>query len=247
MKGLVLGASAVDKTKAEGANGTVYPSSDEEPDFMDTDVEVEDKDSNDAAPADFIPLNISMKAPQTSKKNAAGKDEDKASKETVESNPCFMVDTNPTPVNLNGMSKAGKKRTKEDGDEEVKQVKKFKKENATVTAPKPEANSKSEPASASKPKPKSSKVDFSAIETQLQAEIEAGTKAKEERQKAKAEAKLSKKEKKRKRVSEGDSEKEVKKVKKDRKKEKMKRRAEDTGDEEVLSDDGSKKKHRVAA
>jgi hypothetical protein len=204
MKDFVLGME--EKKKAKGANGEGNASSSDEDDSTDTDTEM-----SDAAPADFIPLNIVNKAANKSKDAA-----DMAATEPAEPNSFFVVDTEPTPVNLNGKSKKGKKRAKPDEGDETKSAKKAKKENAPTVSPTSEpepssasnqqlnpvtadvpimiSQSKPEPASASDVRHKSSKVDLSAIETQLQAEIEAGTKAKEEREKAKAE-KLAKKEK----------------------------------------------------
>jgi hypothetical protein len=215
MKGFDLGANTAKRKPREATtNGNAAASSDKEADFMDTDEEIQE-DSQDAAPADFIPLNVSEKTSKSYKRGAAGNGEVEATKESVEPNAFFVIDTNPTPVNLNGISKIRTKRSKEDDDTEHKTAKKSKKEKAPIVVPKPESDPKVELASASKPSLKASKVDFSAIETQLQAEIIAGTKAKEEREKAKAEAKIAKKEKKRKRISEGDAEKEVKKTRTD--------------------------------
>jgi hypothetical protein len=199
------GANLIEKSTAEeGANGQAGSSASDDEEFMDTDEEVEDKDS----------------AERLVDKSGA--------EEAAQQNQFFMVDTNPTPVNLNGhASKRGKKRSKGDDGEERK-AKKSKIERSTIVEPKPE------------------KVDFTAVEAQLKAEIAAGLKAKEEQEKARAaDTKLEKKEKKRKRSSTGDAEKEVKKAKKD-KTDRKKRKAEDSGGKKVLSDEGSKKRrHRV--
>ena len=233
MKGFALGMEK--KKRAEGVDENADGSSSDENDSTDSDVEM-----SDAAPFDFIPLNIDNK-------------ETKKSNDTAEPNSFFAIDAEPSPVNLNGKSIKSKKRAKGDDGEENKTAKKVKKEKSPILTP----TSEPEPASASNPihrgaradnpvifsqsepeqastshvKSKTPNVDFSAIEAQLQAEIEAGTKAKEEREKAKAE-KLAKKAKKRKRLSEGDSEKEVKKPKNEIKE----RNVEGSGDEAVLTD-----------
>jgi hypothetical protein len=228
MKKFILGASSEEKPNLEATDGKTGVDSDDEVDFMDTD----EDETGAAPPADYIPLNIVKKAPKTSE-CAAEKGEDTSAAEPVEPNSFFVVDTKPTPVNLNGTSKKSRKRAKEEDSGEQKSAKKAKKEKAVAAEPKPAIDSERTSASNSNPsrvddivaqpkvksgdapkdKPKSFKVDFSSIEAKLQADIEAGTKAKEERQKLQAEMKLARKDKKRKRLSEGSSEKEMKKPK----------------------------------
>jgi hypothetical protein len=132
----------------------------------------------------------------------------------ADSNPFFVIDTKPTPVNFNGgthkKSKEGKKSKEKDRDKD-----------AIVSDP-PAATDATTPASVKKNKKRSkdddtdelhltkrskdasttisqepTNVDFAAVEAQLHAEVKAGLKAKEER------VKLTRKEKKRKRNSDG--------------------------------------------
>lgn len=158
----------------------------------------------------------------------------------VEPNPYFVVDTEPTPVNLPTTSsilptKKGKKRAK---DEETieKKVKQVKKSKAIELAPDTKEIKRKESSPAIEPK-KSKKakieksvveeekkeVDFHALQAQLQAEVDVGEATKEVE--ALGESKESKKERKRRRSSDGLS-KEGKKVKKE-KGESRKRKAEE--------------------
>lgn len=175
----------------------------------------------------------------------------------VQSKPLFYVDTNPTPINLNGSTpKVDKKQKKNKKNKETEAVSE---DSGAATKSKKRASeepaeqnftkkSKSTPA---EPAP----VDFTAVEAQSQAEVEAGLKAKEKelQDQAQAEAskeersKLSKSEKKRKRNSDGiqgivESFKKKQKLEL-RKKEKA---AEATASEELPGTGGKKSKKRKA-
>jgi hypothetical protein len=143
-------------------------------------------------------------------------EEEAGSSELAESNPFFIIDTKPTPVNLNGSTPKSKKETKakihkdaEPASADPTPAKKGKKRSNEVEPEEPSSAKKSkgapiDPAS----------IDFAAVEAQLHAEVEAGLKAKEREQQDQAahiesrepkeeKIKLSKKEKKRKRDSDG--------------------------------------------
>lgn len=175
-----------------------------DPDAISTDSEgdTEMSDSSDSSDdddavaegADFVPLNIGKKVSQFP--TAEDSSEDRESRTTangVEPNPYFVVDTEPTPVALdgNGVVKKSKKRAKgEDG--EGKKAKKAKKEKTAA----PEFDE-----SALAPEPTKPEINFNELEAKLQAEVEAGTKAQEASATELAEEKKSKK--KRRRSSDG--------------------------------------------
>ncbi|KAN0098180.1 hypothetical protein V8E51_013843 [Hyaloscypha variabilis] len=177
----------------------------------DTDTEISNPSSSsddaDAVTkgADFVPLNVGAKVPRFPTVEDSGADKEKTTTNGVEPNPYFVVDTNPTPVivNGNGVVKLSKKRATEDDGEEQKS-KKTKKEKHTV----------SEPAVSFPVEPE---IDFAAVEAALQAEVEAAEaiKAQEAHSAESSENKKSKK--KRRRSSDGDELVEKKKVKKDSK------------------------------
>jgi hypothetical protein len=175
----------------------------------DSDTEMSDSssasDDDDAVAegADFVPLNLGKKAPRP----AAGEDsaeekQNNTAANGVEPNPYFVVDTNPTPVvlNGNGTGKKSKKRATEE-DSEAKKSKKVKKQKVAV-------------AEEAAPVPTDPEVDFAAIEAKLQAEVEEfeATKARESQGADSSEDKKSKK--KRRRSSDGLEGKAEKKIRK---------------------------------
>jgi len=175
----------------------------------DSDTEMSDasssSDDDDAVAegADFVPLNLGKKAPRpaTAEDSAEGKENNTNG---VEPNQYFVVDTNPTPVvlNGNGTGKKSKKRAKEE-DSEAKKSKKVK-------------NGKAAVAEEAAPVLTDPEVDFAAIEAKLQAEVEEfeAAKARESQGAESSEEKKSKK--KRRRSSddlEGKAEKKIRKRK----------------------------------
>jgi hypothetical protein len=175
----------------------------------DSDTEMSDSSSSSddddavAEGADFVPLNIGKKPPRppTAEDSAEDKENNTAAN-GVESNPYFVVDTNPTPVVLNGKGtgKKSKKRAKEE-DGEGKKSKRVKKEKVAI-------------AEEAKLLTTDPEVDFAAIEAKLQAEVEEfeATKARESQGAESSEDKKSKK--KRRRSSDGLEGKAEKKIKK---------------------------------
>jgi hypothetical protein len=148
---------------------------------------------------------------------SSSEEEEQAGANDAESNPYFVVDTEPTPVNHNGSTP---KKSKE------KRPKKEKSADPSSADPTPAKKSKKrsredevdELSSAKKSKTSAvdlSSVDFAAVEAQLHAEVEAGLKARQAEEKKQAgddeegkpkggKAKLTRKEKrKRKRESDG--------------------------------------------
>jgi hypothetical protein len=182
--------------------------------------------------ADFIPLNIGKKKVEDS-----GEDkENKATANGVEPNPYFVVDTQPTPVILNGNGTEKKSKKREGG--EGKKAKKAKKEKIAV----PETASSSQ-----LPEPDNPEVDFTEIEAKLQAEIEARSKAQEAQVVGSTEEKKSKKKRKR---SSDDAEGIVEKKAKKEKSKKPKveetpadETAEAAVEEKVSKHSGKKRKH----
>jgi hypothetical protein len=175
----------------------------------DSDTEMSDSSSSSdgddavAEGADFVPLNIGKKTPRpTTGEESAEDKENNTAANGVEPNPYFVVDTNPTPVVLNGRGtgKKSKKRAKEE-DEEVKKSKKVKKEKTVVAEAAALVNTDPE-------------VDFAAIEAKLQAEVEEfeAAKARESQGAESSEDKKSKK--KRRRSSDGLDGKAEKKIRK---------------------------------
>lgn len=207
--------------------------------------------------SDFVKLHIGSKIPRFASV-ANDKAPQRDASAAVESNPYFVVDVEPTPVNLSEPipEKKSRKQLKDEAFAERKAARELKKqavEAAKAAAPK-------EPT----PEPES-EVDFAELEATLQAEIAAGTKAQEEAE-AKEEkkskkkrrrssgveeevvgkkAKVEKKEKKRK-AEECDDVEEAKKVKEEKKKEK-KRKADDSADGDEVEEGTKKKKHRSDA
>jgi hypothetical protein len=137
------------------------------------------------------------------------------SKETepkgADSNPFFVIDTKPTPLNGETRKKSKKGNQSKDRDKDKEAIsdppaataaatptsaKKNKKRSKDDDTDEPHSTKKSKdsPATTSQ---EPTRVDFAAVEAQLHAEVKAGLKAKEER------VKLTKKEKKRKRNSDG--------------------------------------------
>jgi hypothetical protein len=175
----------------------------------DSDTEMSDSssasDDDDAVAegADFVPLNLGKKAPRPATGEDSAKDkQNNTAANGVEPNPYFVVDTNPTPVVLNGndTGKKSKKRAKEE-DSEAKKSKKVKKEKVAV-------------AEEAAPVPTDPEVDFAAIEAKLQAEVEEfeATKARESQGAESSEDKKYKK--KRRRSSDGLEGKAEKKIRK---------------------------------
>ncbi|CAG8981065.1 hypothetical protein HYALB_00013249 [Hymenoscyphus albidus] len=152
----------------------------------------------------------------------------------VEPNPYFVVDTEPTPVNLPKTEapsvKKGKKRT---SDEDIpEKAKKIKKSKSTESLSKETKHKDKSDEDIEEPQPKKSKkakisksetvvavkepeVDFHALQVQLQAEVDVGEATRDVEALGEGE-KESRKEKKRRRSSDGTSEKEGKKHKKDK-------------------------------
>lgn len=154
--------------------------------------------------ADFVPLNIGKKVPRFPIVEDSGEDkENKTAVNGVEPNPYFVVDTNPTPVVLNGDGSAkSKKRAKEKDGEGTKSKKAKRKKDAVSEA--------------SQSVPVEPEVDFTALEAKLQAEVDQAEAAKGQEAAESSEEKKSKK--KRRRSSDGDELVEKKKVKKEKSK-----------------------------
>jgi hypothetical protein len=197
-------------------------------------------DDEDITAGDFMPLNLSA---------YIARGEDKSQIPAMEPNPYFVIDTNPTPVVVNGIGSTLKKTKKRANDEDdkptPKKSKKVKKEAAVVPEAKPESEEEEK-----------EKVNFEAVEAQLQAEVEAGLKAKAAEAEKAEETKAKKEKKKRRRSevsedSERVAEKKVKKEKSEKKEKKeKKRKVEDGADAKAVADDGGikkKRKHKVDA
>lgn len=173
----------------------------------DSDTEMSDSSSNDddavAEGADFVPLNLGKKAPRpTTGEDSAEDKENSTAPNGVESNPYFVVDTNPTPVvlNDNGTGKKSKKRAKEE-DREAKKSKKAKKEKVSVAEEAVPINTEPE-------------VDFAAIAAKLQAEVEEFEAAKAPESQGAESSEDKKSKKKRRRSSDGLEGKAEKKIRK---------------------------------
>lgn len=189
--------------------------------------------------AEFVPVTVVKKADKSGERKES----------VVEPNPYFVVDTKPTPVNLNGHGaekKKSKKRAKDDEAEpQAKKTKKARKSQTEAVAVVEEP-----PVAPNEPSiPTRAQVDFNMIEAQLQAEVQAGLKAQQEeeaRNAAEAEKAAKKEKKKRKRSSGGDSISEEvveKKVKKEKiEKKENKRKVDDSANGDEV--DGAKKKKR---
>ena len=205
----------------ESSSSSSDSSSEDDSDTSDSESEVED--AKDAPAPEFIPIVAGKK-----RKLGSEAEEDSTSK-GVESNPYFMVDTEPTPVEPSTEKRTKKakksndevvlkKRTQRTSDDEEepseKKIKKHKKNQIVQVADSTLTHEEA------KPETNQPKVDFTAIERQLQAEVEARMKAKEEEDAAAAQilsTEVSKKDKKRKRTSTGSEAAEKKKVKKEKK------------------------------
>lgn len=158
----------------------------------DTEMSDSSSDDDDAAKKEgqFVPLQVGKNVPRFPIVEELGEDKEKpAATNGVEPNPYFVVDTNPTPVvlNGNGTSKKDKKRAKEE-DGGGKKSKKAKTEKSDVVE-------------AAAPQPTEPEVDFNVIEAALAAEVAAAAKAQEAQEAEAAEEKKSKK--KRRRSSDG--------------------------------------------
>ena len=242
---LVTDGTQGDTVKPEDSSSSSSDSSsDSDTDMSDPDSEVED--TKDAPAPEFTPI-------VTGKKRKLGSDgeEDSAS---VEPNPYFVVDTEPTPVEPLKQKKT--KKTTKSRDEEVvlnKATKRISDDKEEPVEKKSKKHKKNQvvPVTDSNPTVESdvarSKVDFTAIERQLQAEVEARMRAKEAEDSAAAQgpeedsAEISKKDKKRKRLSTGSEVAETKKVKKEHKEKKEKKEKKRKADGE----DGGSKKRKV--
>ncbi|KUJ10175.1 uncharacterized protein LY89DRAFT_689985 [Mollisia scopiformis] len=176
----------------------------------------------------------------------------------TEPNPFFVVDTQPTPVNLtalngtantpkDGLSNRQRKKLEKEAKAEERLAKRMAKKAAyeakkAAAAAEGSTNAAEEPP---KPEPQSPAVDFRALEAKLQAEIEDGTKAQQEHEAQEAEAAEKRAKKKRRRSSEGGEEVVEKKAKKDKKEKKEKKDKKRKADDEEDADEViSKKKKR---
>jgi hypothetical protein len=186
---------------------------------------------------DFVPLSIGKKVPRFSTADNSGEDkENKVAASGVEPNPYFVVDTEPTPVVLDGNGVMKSKKRAKEGDGEGKRAKRAKKEKSAVTE-----SAEYAPV----PQPVQPAVDFTALEANLQAEIEARSKAQESQATESTDEKKSKK--KRRRSSGGVEEVVEKKVKKEKSKIKVEdvpaeNVLEATAEEKVTKDSGKNRK-----
>ncbi|KAH9217456.1 hypothetical protein DL95DRAFT_424027 [Leptodontidium sp. 2 PMI_412] len=205
------------------------------PEDVDADGDSEMTDSSDDSDAegsendgvadndDFIRLDIGSTIPRLSSVAGEPKAAEEEKSGAVEANPYFVVDVEPTPVNLT--QPALEKKTRKQIKEEVAAARKAAREarkaahEAAKLAPAKEPNPQPEP---------EPEIDFAELEASLQAEIAAGTKAQEE-----AEAQEKKKSKKKRRRSSGVDEEVVEKKAKVEKKEKKRKTEESSGSEEV--------------
>ncbi|KAL2075099.1 hypothetical protein VTL71DRAFT_41 [Oculimacula yallundae] len=230
------------------------------------------EDDGVADNADFVKLDVSSKMVSTTAEGNQAPEQDNAPG-AVEPNPYFVVDVEPTPVNLTESTivnsgepepeKKSRKQMKEEAAEARKAARLLKKQahDSAKLAALQEPSTQPEPV----PVPEAEAVpepefDYAELEASLQAEIAAGTKAQEEAEEKKSKkkrrrssgvdeevvekkVKVEKKEKKRKAEEDGDLEDE-KKVKKEKKDRKeKKRKAEDSADGEE-AEEGTKKKRR---
>ncbi|KAF8848207.1 hypothetical protein BDZ45DRAFT_681381 [Acephala macrosclerotiorum] len=220
-------------------------------DASDSSSDESDSDDGVTGGVDFISLDIGSR--KKAKKDTANVVTNETPS-TTEPNTFFVVDTEPTPVNISainhappandGLSNRKRKQMEKDEAAAARLAKRMAKK-AAYEAEKAAAAQGNEEAAK---EPSSPGVDFRELEAKLQAEIDNGTKAQqeEEAQEAAAAAKTAKK--KRRRSSEGGEE-VVKKAKKDKnepekkdKKEKKKRKADDADKED--SDKKKQRKHR---
>ncbi|KAH7377500.1 hypothetical protein BKA64DRAFT_688271 [Cadophora sp. MPI-SDFR-AT-0126] len=209
--------------------------------------------------AEFIQLSIGSKIPRFSSVTNGTKSAEEEKASAVEANPYFVVDVEPTPVNLEPTPpKKSRKQLKEEAAlarNAAREAKKAAYEASKLAPPK-------EPTPQPQIQPEQ-EVDFAALEASLQAEIAAATKkqeedAKEEKKSKKKrrrssgvdeevvekKVKLDKKEKKRRVEDSADTEEEAKKEKKEKKdKKEKKRKAEDSADGEEV-EEGAKKKRK---
>jgi hypothetical protein len=149
--------------------------------------------------------------------SSSEEEEEQAGANDAESNPYFVIDTEPTPVNRNGSTSKKSKKEKKPKKEKSAGPSSADPTPAKKSRKRPREDEADERSSAKKPKMSAvdpSSVDFTAVEAQLHAEVEAGLKARqvEEQKQARddeekpkgGKAKLTRKEKrKRKRESDG--------------------------------------------
>lgn len=161
-----------------------------------------DSESNEDIEESFVPTATT----NTKKRKISESSEaDDSMKKTVEPNPYFVIDTNPTPVAVNGVGPAKKQRKERKPEKRPKNV-----EVVMETVVEPVMAEETVVV-----EPDQSAVDFDAVEAQLQAEVAAGIQAQLEEEEV-ALRKLEKK--KRKRSSTGAHEDVVvKKIKKSKK------------------------------
>merc|ERR1711939_370955 len=125
--------------------------------------------------ADFIQLSIGSKIPRLGAVTNGTKPAEEEGASAVESNPYFVIDVEPTPVNLKPAEpKKSRKQLKEEetlARKAAREAKKAAYEASKLEPPnKPTLQPQAEP---------ESEVDFAALEASLQAEIAAATKAQE--------------------------------------------------------------------
>ncbi|CZR68269.1 uncharacterized protein PAC_18168 [Phialocephala subalpina] len=201
-----------------------------------------DSDDDVATGADYIGLDIGSRKKQK-------KDHTIETTNGAAPNPFFVVDTEPTPVNLNTAPNAAEQASERLSNRKRKQMEKdeaaaarLAKRMAKKAAYEAEKAAAAQATEESAKEPSSPGVDFRELEAKLQAEIDDGTRAQQEAEAQEAEAAAKTAKKKRRRSSEGGEE-VVKKVKKE-KKEKKKRKADDDVEEEEDSGKKKKRKHR---
>ncbi|KAI9052171.1 hypothetical protein LZ554_003533 [Drepanopeziza brunnea f. sp. 'monogermtubi'] len=196
---------------------------------------------------DFVQPNIGAKFPRFPNVENSETLESSSNKENkpagVEPNPYFVVDLEPTPVELN--DSVVEKNTRKQRREEEKQLRRANKE-AKRAAHKASKDAGAADAS-TLPKeatpPVEPQVDFAALEVKLKAEIAAGTKAQEEAEVAQS-AEGNKSKKKRRRSSDGESDEVAEKKAKIDKSDKKKWKAEESVSDEDSSEKKSKKERK---
>ncbi|CZT09121.1 uncharacterized protein RAG0_13977 [Rhynchosporium agropyri] len=240
-------------------------------DDSDDSSEAEGSDKDGVADnSDFVKLDVGSKIPRFESLANDNKAAVQDTTSTVESNPYFVVDVEPTPVNIGGPEPEKKSRKQQKAEalearKAARLAKKLAHEAAKLAPPKeptPQPEAAPEPQPEPQPEPD---FDYAELEANLQAEIAAGTKAQEEAEEKKSKkkrrrssgvdedvvekkAKVEKKEKKRKAEAEENGGSvdaaDVKKVKKEKKEKKeKKRKAEESADTEE-AEEGTKKKRR---
>ncbi|EKD15706.1 hypothetical protein MBM_06334 [Drepanopeziza brunnea f. sp. 'multigermtubi' MB_m1] len=229
-----------DTEMSDVSDDTDSEASDSDKEGADSDAAVESNNS------DFVQPNIGAKFPRFPNAENSETIESSSNKENkpagVEPNPYFVVDLEPTPVELN--DSVGEKNTRKRRREEEKELRRANKEakKAAHKATKDAAAADASTLPKEATPPLEPRVDFAALEVKLKAEIAAGTKAQEEAKVAQS-AEGNKSKKKRRRSNDGESDEVAEKKAKIDKSEKKKRKAEESvADEDFLEKKSKKEK-----